>query len=59
MKHLDGVQWEPLSRVQRLIADKAYAVPLYSLPVYYVASKDLKFKAYPDELVRFWEMGWK
>lgn len=43
----------------KLIADKAYAVPLYSLPVYYVASKDLAFKAYPDELVRFWEMGWK
>lgn len=42
-----------------IIADKAYAVPLYSLPVYYVASKDLNFKAYPDELVRFWEMSWK
>lgn len=24
MKKLDGVRWEPLSRVQRLIADKAY-----------------------------------
>jgi peptide/nickel transport system substrate-binding protein len=43
----------------KIIADKAYAVPLYSLPVYYVANKDLNFKAYPDELVRFWEMGWK
>jgi peptide/nickel transport system substrate-binding protein len=42
-----------------IIADKAYAVPLYSLPVYYVANKDLNFKAYPDELVRFWEMSWK
>jgi len=29
------------------------------LPVYYVASKDVKFKPYHDELVRFWEMGWK
>ena len=37
----------------------AYAVPLWSLPVYYVATKDLSFKAYPDELVRFWEMSWK
>ncbi len=43
----------------KIIAEKAYAVPLYSLPVYYVASKDLAFKAYPDELVRFWEMSWK
>ena len=42
-----------------LIAERAYAVPLWSLPVYYVASRDLNFKAYPDEMVRFWEMGWK
>jgi peptide/nickel transport system substrate-binding protein len=41
------------------IAEQAYGVPLWSLPVYYVANKDLKFKAYPDELVRFWEMSWK
>ena len=41
------------------IADQAYAVPLWSLPVYYVANKDLDFKAYPDEMVRFWEMRWK
>jgi peptide/nickel transport system substrate-binding protein len=43
----------------KIIADKAYAVPLYSLPAYYVASKDLDFKAYPDEMVRFWAMSWK
>lgn len=42
-----------------LIAERAHAVPLWSLPVYYVASKELNFKAYPDELVRFWEMSWK
>ncbi|HUG25915.1 ABC transporter substrate-binding protein [Piscinibacter sp.] len=41
-----------------LIAQRAEAVPLWSLPVFYVASKDLNFKAYPDELVRFWEMSW-
>jgi peptide/nickel transport system substrate-binding protein len=41
------------------IADQAYGVPLWSLPVYYVANKELSFKAYPDELVRFWEMSWK
>jgi len=43
----------------KIIADKAYAVPLYSLPVYYAATADLAFKAYPDELPRFWEMTWK
>lgn len=42
-----------------LISEKAYAVPLYSLPTYYVASKELTFKAYPDEMPRFWEMSWK
>ena len=42
-----------------IIAAKAYAVPLWSLPVYYVASKDVAFKPYPDELVRFWDMSWK
>ncbi|HZQ62253.1 MAG TPA: ABC transporter substrate-binding protein [Casimicrobiaceae bacterium] len=41
------------------IAENAYSVPLWTLPVYYVASKDLSFKAYPDEMVRFWEMTWK
>jgi peptide/nickel transport system substrate-binding protein len=41
------------------IALNAYAVPLWSLPVYYVASNEVNFKPYPDELVRFWEMSWK
>jgi len=42
-----------------LIAQRAEAVPLWSLPVFYVAAKDLNFKAYPDEMPRFWEMAWK
>jgi peptide/nickel transport system substrate-binding protein len=42
-----------------MIAQKAYAVPLWSLPVYYVASNEVSFKPYPDELLRFWEMSWK
>jgi peptide/nickel transport system substrate-binding protein len=42
-----------------LIAERAYTVPLFALTTYYVASKDLEFKAYPDELPRFWEMKWK
>jgi len=41
------------------IADMAYSVPLWSLPVYYVAAKELNFSAYPDEMVRLWEMTWK
>ena len=41
------------------IAELSYSVPLYSLTTYYVATKDLAFVAYPDELPRFWEMTWK
>ena len=42
-----------------LIQERAYALPLYSFPTYYVGSKDLGFTAYPDEMPRFWEMSWK
>ena len=42
-----------------IIAEQAYAVPLWSLPVNYVMSKDINFTPYPDELVRFWEISWK
>jgi peptide/nickel transport system substrate-binding protein len=42
-----------------LIAERAYALPLYALPVSYVANKDLEFTVYPDEIPRFWEMSWK
>lgn len=43
----------------RLISERLYSVPLWSLPVFYVANRELSFSAYPDELVRFWEMSWK
>jgi peptide/nickel transport system substrate-binding protein len=42
-----------------LITERAYVLPLYSIPTSYVAAKDLVFKAYPDEIPRFWEMSWK
>ena len=41
------------------ISENAYSVPLWSLPVYYVANKEVNFKPYSDELVRFWDMSWK
>ncbi len=41
------------------IAEQAYTVPLYSLPVYYAYAKELQFKPYPDELPRFWEYKYK
>jgi len=42
-----------------LITERAYVLPLYSIPTSYVAARDLVFKAYPDEIPRFWEMSWK
>jgi peptide/nickel transport system substrate-binding protein len=42
-----------------LIADRAYAVPLYSLTTFYVYTNELAFTPYPDELPRFWEARWK
>ena len=41
------------------IAEQAYVVPMYSLPVYYAYAKDLQFQPYPDEIPRFWEYRWK
>lgn len=42
-----------------LIAERAYVLPLNTTPTTYVATKDLEFEAYPDEMPRFWEMTWK
>jgi peptide/nickel transport system substrate-binding protein len=53
------VRKEAYGKAHRIIAEKAYSLPLYSLPAYYVAAKDLDFVAYPDEMPRFWEMTWK
>lgn len=53
------VRKQAYKKALTIIAEKAYGLPLYSLPVYYVANKDLVFKAYADELPRIWEMSWK
>ena len=42
-----------------LIQERAYALPLYSLPMYYIAAKDLVFTPHADEVPRFWEMSYK
>ncbi len=53
------VRKETYKKALGLIAERAYTVPLYALTTYYVAAKELEFKAYADELPRFWEMKWK
>jgi peptide/nickel transport system substrate-binding protein len=50
---------EAYRKALALIQERAYALPLYSLPTYYVAAKDLEFVSHSDELPRFWEMRWK
>jgi peptide/nickel transport system substrate-binding protein len=42
-----------------MIEERAYALPLFALPISYIANKDLAFKIYADEIPRFWEMSWK
>jgi peptide/nickel transport system substrate-binding protein len=54
-----AVRKQAYARALALVQERAYAVPLYSLPTHYAASKELAFKSYPDELPRFWEMSWK
>ena len=54
-----NVRKQAYQQALKRIADNGYSVPLWSLPVYYVASKDLSFTAYADEMVRLWEMTWK
>lgn len=41
------------------IADKAYFVPLWAYSTNYVMAKDVSFAPTPDELVRFFDIGWK
>jgi peptide/nickel transport system substrate-binding protein len=50
---------EAYAKALKLIQERAYAAPLYSLPVFYAAAGDLVFTAYPDEMPRFWEMSYK
>jgi peptide/nickel transport system substrate-binding protein len=47
------------AKALRLVAERAYVMPLYSMPTYYLAASDLVFKPYSDEIPRFWEMSWK
>jgi peptide/nickel transport system substrate-binding protein len=53
------VRRQAYAKALGLIQERAYALPLYSLPALYGASADLVFAAYPDEIPRIWEMEWK
>jgi peptide/nickel transport system substrate-binding protein len=46
-------------RALALIADRAYVLPLYTLPTYYVGTRDLVVEPSADGILRFYEMSWK
>jgi peptide/nickel transport system substrate-binding protein len=50
---------EVYAKALALIEERAYALPLFALPVSFIANKDLEFTVYADEIIRFWEMRWK
>ncbi len=54
-----NVRKEAYKKALTRIAEQAFSVPMYSLPVYYAFTPDLDFTPYPDELPRFWEAKWK
>jgi peptide/nickel transport system substrate-binding protein len=47
------------ARVLQLIAERAYSLPLYSRPNFYLAAKDLVFTHHNDNILRFYEMSWE
>ena len=53
------VRADAYGRALGLIQERAYALPMYSLPALYAAPKELVFKTYADEIPRIWEMSYK
>jgi peptide/nickel transport system substrate-binding protein len=53
------VRYDAYGKALTLINERAYMLPLFTIPVYYIARKDLRFTAYLDEVTRFWEMSYK
>jgi len=47
------------AKALKRISDQAYWVPLFSYSTNYAYNSALNFKAYPDELPRFYEASWK
>jgi peptide/nickel transport system substrate-binding protein len=54
-----NVRKEAYAKALALIQERAYGLPMYSLPALYAAAKDLVFTAYRDEMPRVWEMHYK
>jgi peptide/nickel transport system substrate-binding protein len=64
LEHADStmdptIRKEMYANALGLIQARAYVLPLFSLPIYYVAAKDLVFVVPSDEKPKFWEMRWR
>ena len=55
----EGVRKQAYAQAFRLIAERAYVLPLYTIPTNYVAAKDLVLGHPPDGLPKFYDMSWK
>jgi peptide/nickel transport system substrate-binding protein len=53
------IRKEAYAKALALITERAYVLPMYSIPINYVAAKDLVFTPHADETLRFWEMSYK
>ena len=54
-----AVRSEAYSAALALITERAYMVPLYIAPTYYVARSELSFDPSADGRPRFYEMAWR
>ena len=55
----EAVRKEAYSSALKRIADNAYWVPLFTMPVNYVLSSDLDLAISADEIPEFWRARWK
>jgi peptide/nickel transport system substrate-binding protein len=51
-----AVRQEAYGKAIALIQERAYALPISTMPNYFLAASDLDFIAHPDETPRFWEI---
>ena len=50
---------EAYGKAIALIQERAYALPISTMPTYFIGSAELDFVPHPDETPRFWEIAWK
>jgi peptide/nickel transport system substrate-binding protein len=54
-----AVRKQNYAKALQRISEQAYWAPLFSYSTNYAYTSDLNFKAYPDELPRFYQASWK